>query len=127
MKREKDVWDRFKQHLPPMFSRRIEDASGNLGTYDTFLARNGRSAWLELKFAGPNAKPDLRPGQAAFGLALSNEKIPCGYLIGHGDGSIRVIGPRLMDPADWRDHLEFRRDVLDAEAVQAVLRYLMLN
>lgn len=127
MRREADVWQAFKRHLPPrMMVRRIEDASGNLGTPDTWLAMGGRSTWLELKHAGPNAKPKLRPGQAAFMRELFDAGLPSGYLVGSPDGSVRLIG-QLMSGVDWREHLIFRRDAMDAETVSLVLQHLGIN
>lgn len=99
-------WGLIRHRMPPgWFVRRIEDASGNLGTYDTFLAHRGwGQAWLELKVAGPNAKPDLRRGQPAFGAGLHAAGVPCGYLVGSPSGKVRLIGP-LTTGDDWRDHL----------------------
>lgn len=100
-RREADVWGAFRKHLPPgTMVRRIEDASGNLGTWDTFLARGGRCAWLEFKLAGPRAKPTLRRGQRAFGLELVDAGVPAAYVVGSPNGSIRVLDPRT-DGADW--------------------------
>lgn len=119
--RESEFWQRVRRQLPKdMFHRRIEDASGNAGTWDTFFARNGRSAWIELKVAGPNAKLNLRPGQAPFGKALFDAGIPAAYLVGSTGGTVRMIGP-CTDGVDWRDHLIERWDRLD---VAEVLRLL---
>lgn len=124
MRLEKDVWAAFRKHLPSgMMIRRIEDRSGNLGTYDTFLAYMGHATWLELKHAGPNAKPKLRPGQRAFGRNLFDAGLQSGYLTGSRDGTVRLIG-QLTSEHDWRDHLIFRRDAMDKETVDMVLQHL---
>lgn len=104
--RESEFWLRVKASLPrEWMARRIEDNSGNLGTYDTFLAAKGHpSMWLELKVEGPDAKPDLRKGQPAFGRMLFDAGVPCGYLVGSPNGLVRLIGP-LTTGDDWRDHL----------------------
>ena len=127
MKDERAVWAGFKRHLPPkMMRRRIEDASGNLGTWDTFLSMGGKSNWLELKHEGPMAKPQLRPGQAAFGRDLFDAGLRSGYLVGSTDGSVRLIGQLTMG-GDWREHLIFKREAMDADTVRTVLDYLGLG
>lgn len=104
--RESEFWGQIRKQIDQSwFVRRIEDASGNLGTYDTYLAHKGwGQAWLELKVAGPNAQPDLRKGQPAFGAGLHAAGVPCGYLVGSPNGRVRLIGP-LTTGADWRHHV----------------------
>jgi hypothetical protein len=119
---EADFWGRIRKKLPRrVFARRIEDNSGNLGTFDTFVGLNGRSAWMELKVAGPNAKPDLRPGQPSFAAQCFDAGIPAAYVIGSSDGSVRMVGPHTIG-SDWRDHLICRWSALD---VPALIRTLM--
>lgn len=127
MKNEAAVWARLKKHKPAdVWARRVEDASGNLGTADVFLARAGRAAWIELKHEGPNAKPSLRPGQAAFMVEARKAGLGCGYLIGHRDGSGRLIAGDMMDEKQWREHLVARFDSLDEDAIGFVLNYVGL-
>jgi hypothetical protein len=124
---ESDVWRSLKGYIPAeIFVRRIEDASGNLGTHDTYLASRGKSAWLELKFAGPNAAPRMRKGQYSFGAKLLSARVMSGYLVGSPDGSIRLLDQMTLG-RDWRDHLIFRKDVMDAAAVRAVFEHLGLS
>lgn len=119
--REAEFWDKVRRGIPGGWMvRRIEDSSGNLGTFDTFLGRRRLSGWLELKVAGPNAKPDLRPGQPAFGRQCVDAQIPAAYLVGSPQGSVRLIGPLTTGP-DWRDHLIARWDSLDVPAVLSAL------
>ena len=126
MKNEADVWKRLRDRLPAdVMSRRIEDASGNLGTHDTFLARDGKAAWLELKYAGRQAKPQLRKGQRVFALKLLDAGIITAYLVGHPDSSVRLIGP-MTDGEDWRDHVINSWDQLGDDAVNATLGFLGL-
>lgn len=99
--------------------RRIEDASGNLGTYDGFCALKGWPAWVECKLAGPRAKPALRPGQMAFAHDAWAAGVPAWILIGHPDGSCRLIDGRT-DGDDWREHLVLRCSRLDAELIRAI-------
>lgn len=116
--RESEFWrHRVLPALPlDVFARRIEDSSGNLGTFDVFLARDGRAAWLELKVAGPNEKPNIRAGQPAFAEQCVRAKIPCGYLVGSPKGQVRLLGPRTTG-ADWREHLVARWVGMDTEAL----------
>lgn len=100
--------------------RRIEDASGNLGTHDSFIAVDGRAIWCELKVAGPNAKPDIRPGQSAFGVMMMRAGISSCFMVGHPDGSLRLISV-FCEGDDWRDHLICRFDALTEEVIWRML------
>jgi hypothetical protein len=121
---EAEFWSKIRKRMPRgVFARRIEDSSGNLGTFDTFVACDGRSAWMELKAAGPNAKPDLRPGQASFAAQCFDAGIPAAYLVGSPNGVVRMIGPGTTGD-DWRQHLVARWDHLD---VPAILKELMVG
>lgn len=115
---ECEFWGKVRPKIPrPWIARRIEDSSGNLGTYDTFMACKGfPSLWLELKVANPKAKPKLRAGQPAFGRMLFDAGVPCAYLVGSDNGYVRLIGP-LTTGADWRDHLMGEWDSLDMRKV----------
>lgn len=115
-------WGLVRHRMPPgWFTRRIEDKSGNLGTYDLFLAhRDWGQAWLELKVAGPDAKPELRKGQPAFGAGLHAAGVPCGYLVGSPNGKVRLIGPLTLGD-DWREHLVAEWTHLDVPAVLTAL------
>lgn len=108
---EERLWDIIRSCLPRgVIGRRIEDASGNLGTPDVFVAWGGMArsrspcGWIELKVAGPNAKPILRPGQQATMTAFHHHGVPCAYLVGSDRGPVRMVGP-LTDGDDWREHL----------------------
>jgi hypothetical protein len=119
--RESAFWASVRKQLPrDLFVRRIEDASGNKGTWDTYMARSGRSGWIELKVAGPNAKLELRPGQQPFGQGLFDAGIPAAYLVGSDNGTVRLIGP-CTDGKDWRDHVIARWGMLDMTAVLITL------
>lgn len=59
---------------------------------------------MELKVAGPGAKPTLRPGQDTFAGMLMDAGVPCGYLVGSKCGALRLIGGRTTG-ADWREHV----------------------
>lgn len=124
--KEAEFWRALRRHMPPgLLIRRIEDASGNLGTWDTFLACHGRAAWLELKVAGPAEKPRTRPGQAAFGAALFDAGIPALYLVGSATGTMRAIGP-LMTTDTWREHLVDTLPI-DGQGAAKVLELLGLS
>lgn len=120
--READLWERVRKRLPDdVFARRIEDASGNLGTFDTFLAQRDRgAAWLELKVAGRRAKPDLRPGQPAFAAQCFDVGVPAAYLVGSRCGYARLIGP-MTNGEDWRDHVVAEWQIIDVRAILAAL------
>jgi hypothetical protein len=115
---EAKFWGAIRKQIPSdWFVRRIEDASGNLGTFDTYLAHaTYGQGWLELKVGGPNEKPDLRKGQPAFAHGLVQAGVPCGYLVGSMNGEVRLIGPMTIGE-DWRHHLIRRWPRLDVPAV----------
>lgn len=118
---EADFWRAIRKGLPARtFARRIEDNSGNLGTFDTFIGRRGRAGWLELKVAGPNAKPSLRPGQPSFGAQCFDAGVPAAYLVGSPNGRVRLIGPLTVGD-DWRDHLVMSWDSLCVPEVLGLL------
>lgn len=79
----------------------IENAV-NLGTFDTFAADDGIGVWLELKVAGPRAKPGIRSGQPAFGERMFRAGVRARILVSHPDGSCRLLDGRATDD-DWRD------------------------
>lgn len=118
---EAEFWAKVRANFPPgWMKRRIEDASGNLGTFDLFFGRRDLCGWLELKVAGPNARPKLRPGQPSFGADCFDAGIPAGYLVGSPDGQVRLIGP-LTRGHDWREHLIMRWPTLDMQQVLLML------
>jgi hypothetical protein len=97
--------------------RRIEDASGNLGTFDAWIVIRGHVAVTELKVAGPNAKPDMRRGQPAFGSDWTRAGGRAWVLVGHPDGSLRLLrGDTLGE--DWRDCLVRRDDRLTPDLIR---------
>jgi hypothetical protein len=100
--------------------RRIEDASGNLGTFDGFLMVMGRAAWVELKVAGPNAKPKMRRGQPAFGSDILAAHGEAWVLVGHPDGSLRLLFGDTTGE-DWHDKLHLRFDRLTVDVIEAML------
>lgn len=118
---ESDLWKSIRTKLPSgLFFRRIEDSSGNLGTYDTFMALDGKSTWFDLKIAGPNAKPTLRPGQMAFGMECWNSGIPAYYVIGSDTGLLRLVDART-NGGDWRNHLVLSFPRVTGQAVVEVI------
>jgi len=120
-KNEADVWKALRSMIPmDVMARRIEDASGNLGTHDTYLARRGRSGWLELKFNGADASPKLRKGQHAFAVKLLDSGVYTAYLAGHPDGRVTLYGQMLKGP-DWKDHVINRWPRLTPQVVNHIL------
>lgn len=114
---ESEFWAKCRKTIPKaMMARRIEDRSGNLGTFDTFLAMGGVSGWLELKVAGPNAKPNIRPGQPAFARECFDAGVPAAYLVGSDSGRVRLLHP-LTREHDWREHLIMDWDYLDMREI----------
>lgn len=96
--------------------RRIEDTA-NLGTFDSMLIVKGQMAWIEMKVAGPNAKPDMRPGQPGFGRQWLIAGGLAWVLVGHKDGSLRLIWGDTTGE-DWRDQLVGRYDKLTPELLE---------
>lgn len=122
---ESDFWQKIRPKLPPgLFYRRIEDASGNLGTYDTFLAGHGRATWFDLKIAGPNARPTLRPGQPAFGAELWEAGIPAWYLVASNNGYVRLIDART-NGRDWWNHVVSSWDRVSKETVSDMIQVML--
>jgi hypothetical protein len=122
-KTEKDLSKALRKRLeewrPGSMYRRIEDASGNLGTFDVFMAakadwpeRPAQAAWVELKVAGPNAQPIMRMGQPAFGHDLLVAGVPAYVLVGHPDGSVRLLRGDTKGE-DWLESLIGRYQTLD--------------
>lgn len=103
MRKEADVWQRFRECLPRgVMARRIEDASGALGTWDCWLGSGRWGMWLEFKFtATDKRKPELRPGQMAFGYDLKAAKVEGRYVVGCGQGNVRILD-QLYDGEDWK-------------------------
>ena len=89
----------------PVVWKRIEDATGDLGTADTIMGSKMGVGWIELKFAGPNAKPAYRPGQQAFLYRWGSAGIPAHTLIGSKDGRIRLVKHTCLEASEWRDHM----------------------
>lgn len=99
--------------------RRIEDTA-NLGTFDSLLIVKGRMAWIELKVAGPNAKPGMRPGQPGFGRQWLVAGGLAWVLVGHPYGSLRLLWGDTTDE-DWRDQLVGRYDDLTPELLEYMI------
>lgn len=91
----------------------------NVGTFDTWIGCNRRSAWVELKIAGPNAAPKMRPGQPGFGYRQICVGHPAVVLVGHKDESYRLIAPDTVG-SDWREKLLERGDTLDWRVIERI-------
>lgn len=122
MKREAEVWKAFREALPrEVMVRRIEDASGNLGTWDVWLGYMRRGMWVELKHDETVLRrPKLRKGQYAFGLELEAAKVPGCYICGSSDGKVRIIS-HLYDGEDWESSLIEIWDGMSQENVRGLL------
>jgi hypothetical protein len=125
MKRETEVWRSFVAHLPrAVMRRRIEDSSGALGTWDTFLGRDGRCAWIELKYTETvRTKPLLRKGQYAFGLQLERCGVPGCYVVGSGDGKVRIIN-HLYPGDDWEPWVDEQWPSMERQRIHGLLERL---
>lgn len=77
----------------------------NLGTFDFFIAAGGHAAWVETKFElTARRKPRLRRGQPAFGARMAYAGMPAVVLVGHADGSWRLLsGATTADT--WRSNV----------------------
>lgn len=110
---ESQFWEKVrKAWAPGWMLRRIEDRSGNLGTFDTYYGRFERNGWLELKVAGPNAAFEPRRGQPAFAVDCHKAGIQSAWLVGSPNGLMRLIHPLSIGP-DWRDHLLWSGPITD--------------
>ena len=97
---------------------RIENSAG-IGTYDTFMAGPDGAGWIELKIAGPNAKPAMRPGQPAFGNRMLDGGVPAHVLCSTPSGNIKLISGRTFGH-DWREHLVMRCGLRDRDAMRVL-------
>lgn len=122
MKRERDVWEGLRRVLPDeVMTARIEDMSGNLGTWDLWLGCRGWGMWIELKRTETvNRAPSQRPGQYAFGLRLEAAKVGGCYVVGSGDGKVRIING-LWDGGDWKPWVLETWDGFTKENVRGLL------
>lgn len=98
---------------------RVENTAA-MGTFDTFFGTPAGSGWIELKITGPNAKPQMRPGQPAFGLVCKRAGVPAHVLCSSHKGELKLLNGWTTGD-DWRDHLVMRADLGDKEAVRGVL------
>ena len=87
----------------PILWRRIEDASGNLGTPDVFAIIDQQPVWIELKVTDTaGAKPQMRRGQAAFGEAVRQAGGRSLVAIGtKGTDHVRIVRGWTQGD-DWR-------------------------
>lgn len=91
----------------------------NKGTFDLFVACGGKVAWVELKVAGPNAKPTVRAGQPGFGAMMALAGVPAVVLVGHPDGGWRLLkGSTTGD--DWRECVLASGEVFDHRLVEEI-------
>lgn len=108
--------------------RRIEDASGAKGTWDTVLMSKYGGAWIEFKWTETvNRKPKLREGQYAMGISLAAKDVPGAYVVGSTDGAVRVIWQTWDGASDWKLYVENQWDTMNAGVVLEVCEYLGLN
>ena len=127
MKNESAVTQAFRKHVPKRIMwRRIEDSSGSLGTWDTWLGHDERGGWIEFKHTKTKgAKPKQRAGQAAFGHDLMKSGVKGFYIIGSADGWVRVCSRRMIDVA-WPNSLIIKQKNMDEALVHKVLDWMKL-
>jgi len=110
----------LKKRDPKSFMHRIENVAA-LGTFDTYYAKGGRSGWIELKIAGPNAKPEMRSGQPGFGERLRKQGIPAHVLCCSKSHELKLLNGWVLGD-DWREHLVMRGHLDDpAEILERCL------
>lgn len=92
----------------PNLYRRIEDASGNLGTHDVHIIHKGMAMWVELKDTEtPGAAPQMRQGQTAYARAVRKAGGRSWFLVSdHRSTDVRLLHGDCRGP-DWRDHLKY--------------------
>ncbi len=129
MKNEAAVWNAFRMHIPKgMMVRRIEDQSGNLGTWDVWIGSMGGGVWLEFKHTETvKRKPKQRKGQYAFGCDLTKAGVAGAYVVGSSDNEVRIMG-RMMIDDQWQGHLLKRwPDGVTQANVRGLLRELAFS
>lgn len=112
------LWPQGKDIWPPVWHR-VENAVAQ-GTFDTFIGSSIGCGWIELKVAGPNAKPQMRPGQPGFGAKMLRAGVPAHVIACSKRGEVRLMRGETMGD-DWRDHVLMRCDLRDMEAMRVVL------
>ncbi len=132
MKNESAVNAKCRDLLRGMFLfktkwKRIEDASGELGTADTLIGSPAGVGWIELKHAGPNAKPNYRPGQQAFLYDWGEAGIPAHTLIGSPNGRMRLLDHRCLDANKWRDHMVIDTHIGDKDQMRVLFMRCMMG
>ena len=128
IKLESDLNKKLRDMLPkiidgPTVWERIENTAG-LGTFDTFMGGWLGSGWIELKVAGPNAKPTMRPGQPAFGQRMKNAGIPAHVLCCSKAGDVKLICG-WTNGDDWRELLVGRASLMDRDGMAVLLKRCM--
>lgn len=125
MRNEAEVVAAFKRYVPNgVMWRRIEDSSGALGTWDSWLGRNSRGGWIEFKHTKTKGeRPKQRQGQAAFGYDLSKAGVRGFYVIGSSDGHVRVCNELMLD-SDWRKYMILNSNTMNFIVVEAVLDWM---
>jgi len=111
--------------IPKMFEEtkpmwlRVENYLGS-GTFDTWTGMLAFGGWIELKVCGPNAKPDMRDGQPAFGYRCKAAHVPAHVLCCSKDGYIKLLNGWTTGP-DWRDHMVMEADLGDNDSLRMLL------
>ena len=113
LKRIKAIWPRLR----PVWER-VENRVGN-GTFDTFMGAEWGSGWIELKFGGPNAMPEMRPGQPGFGERMLRAGIPAHVLMGHPDGTVKLLKGNTTGK-NWRECVVMRANLGNNEQMRQV-------
>jgi len=102
-----------------LFWHRVENVVA-IGTFDAFLGTPWGGGWVELKIAGPAAKPDVRPGQPGFGMRCKEAGIPAHILCCSNKGYVKLLEGECIGE-DWEAHLVGTAQLGDLEAMRTLL------
>ena len=102
-----------------LFWHRVENVAA-IGTFDVFFGTPWGSGWVELKIAGPKAKPDVRPGQPGFAMRCLAAGVPAHILCCSDKGYVKLLEGICLG-SDWEDHLVGTAEFGNAEAMRSLL------
>lgn len=102
-----------------VFWHRVENTAA-LGTFDSFVGASWGSGWLELKICGPEAAPDMRPGQPGFGERCHRAGVLAHVLCCSDNGQMKLVDGRTTG-SDWRDRLVARGKLDSDDDVRRLL------
>ena len=122
---ESDLHTVLKRRIETIWAKnsimvqRIENTLST-GVFDTFVGTPWGAGWIELKIAGPQAKPAMRPGQPGFGHRCMTAGVPAHVLCASADGYLKLLNGWTIGE-DWRDHVALTGSLDDLDCVRGMI------